>query len=128
MVGFLKRIFIWWHGYTVGTGLFTWWKGEFIATDEAGNRYYREKGGNRRWVLYDGPVEGSRVPPEWDAWLHYTAEEPPTVAPAAVKDWEQPHQPNLTGTPRAYRPAGSLAGAGQRRRATGDYEAWSPDD
>ena len=31
----------------------------------------------RRWVLYRrGPVEASRVPPEWHAWLHYTTEAP----------------------------------------------------
>src|SRR5712691_6776670 len=30
---------------TIGTRLFTWWKGELVGTDELANRYYREKGG-----------------------------------------------------------------------------------
>ena len=69
---------------TIGTLLFTWWKGERVGTDEFGNRYYREKPGRqlrpgggrdsreRRWVLYKGEAEASKVPPEWHAWLHHT--------------------------------------------------------
>jgi NADH:ubiquinone oxidoreductase subunit len=36
------------------------------------------------------------------------------------------HQPNLTGTPQAYRPAGHDYAGGRRNRTTGDYEAWTP--
>ena len=35
--------------------------------------------------------------------------------------------PNLSGTPGAYRPRGSLAALGERPAATGDYEAWEPE-
>ena len=28
---------------TITTRLFTWWKGEPVGTDDAGNRYFREK-------------------------------------------------------------------------------------
>jgi len=35
--------------------------------------------------------------------------------------------PNLTGTAQAYRPPGALEAGGNRPAATGDYEAWSPD-
>ena len=41
--------------------------------------------------------------------------------------WEVDYTPNVTGTPSAYRPLGALERGGQRARATGDYEAWSPD-
>lgn len=128
MIGFLLRLLTWWRGPTLGTTLFTWFNGELVGTDGFGNRYYREKKGDRRWVFYDGDIDASQVPPEWDAWLHGTVELPPSEAPPAVKAWEKDHQPNLTGTPDAYHPPGSLAGAGQRRRATGDYEAWRPED
>lgn len=67
------------------------------------------------------------VPAEWHGWMHHTVDEPPTVAPPKTKSWEKEHQPNLTGTPLAYRPPGSLMGAGQRAPATGDYEAWQPE-
>ena len=48
-------------------------------------------------------------------------------APLKVRDFEQPHQPNLTGTEGAYKPGGSLSRGGLRPPATGDYQAWKPD-
>jgi NADH:ubiquinone oxidoreductase subunit len=48
------------------------------------------------------------------------------VAPFEVKPWEKPHIPNLTGTIAAYRPSGAISRGGERQRATGDYEAWTP--
>lgn len=125
-MSFLSRIFTWWKDCTIGTGLFTWLNGSFVGTDDQGNKYYREKKGGKRWVIYNGDVEASRIPPEWHRWLHYTADEPPTVVPLVAKSFEKEHQPNLTGTSGAYFPPGSLNDRGQRARATGDYEAWTP--
>lgn len=133
MLKLLKTIFTWWNSATVGTRWFTMRKGEFVGSDEVGNRYYLQKGKivegmpRRRWVIYNGTVEASRVPVDWHGWLHYTFDEPPTKEPFIVKDWELPHQPNLTGTLQAYHPSGSLWQDGARKPATGDYEAWSPE-
>ena len=33
---------------------------------------------------------------------------------------------NMTGTPEAYRPPGSILGRGVRAKATGDYKPWRP--
>jgi NADH:ubiquinone oxidoreductase subunit len=33
---------------------------------------------------------------------------------------------NMTGTPAAYRPPGSILASGKRPPATGDYQAWQP--
>ena len=73
-------------GVTIGTRLYTWLRGEEVGRDQFGNRYYRAKGGGhvhadslrkeRRWVIYHGEVEASRVPPDWHAWLHHTSEHP----------------------------------------------------
>ncbi|MGH6798662.1 MAG: NADH:ubiquinone oxidoreductase subunit NDUFA12, partial [Roseiarcus sp.] len=41
--------------------------------------------------------------------------------------WQKPHLPNLTGTPLAYRPPGSVLEGGHRAPATGDYEPWTPE-
>ena len=113
-------------GATIGTWLMIWCKGALVGEDRFGNRYYREKRGRRRWVIYKGRPEASKVPPDWHAWIHRTVDEPPTgEAPAAA--WEKHHQPNLTGTDMAYRPSGSLLEGGERPPATGDYEAWKPD-
>lgn len=126
-MSFLSRIFTWWNGYTLGTQLFTWRHGEQVGSDDQGNRYFREKKGDRRWVLYNGEAEASRVPPEWHGWLHYITDAPPSEKPLPVKPWEKEHRPNLTGTEAAYFPPGSLYEAGRRPRATGDYEAWRPE-
>lgn len=123
----LRLIFIWWHGATLGTLVNTWRSGRFVGSDRYGNRYYQNATGKRRWVLYAGTVEASRVPPEWHGWLHHTFKEPPAVAPAKARAWEREHVPNLSGTPAAYRPQGSLAARGERPAATGDYEAWEPE-
>ena len=98
-----------------------------MGTDDFGNRYYQNKGGSRRWVVYNGTVEASRVPPDWHGWLHHTYAEPPTKAPFQVRSFEKPHQPNLTGTEGAYKPGGSLSKGASRPPATGDYQAWKPD-
>lgn len=114
---------------TAITRVITWLKGEAVGTDEYGNRYYQDRhapeSGRRRWVIYDGEDEASKVPPEWNAWLHYTTDETP--GESRRRDWQKPHAPNLTGTPDAYRPAGHTLRGGQRASATGDYEAWKPE-
>src|SRR6476646_11991720 len=77
---FFLRLFTWWNGQTLNTQLWTWLYGEFVGTDEFGNRYYRTKGGKideelrmeRRWVIYNGYAEASMVGPNWHGWLHHT--------------------------------------------------------
>ena len=118
---------------TIGTRLFTLLCGAPVGRDEAGNRYYREKRRpagrrERRWVVYEGEVEASRVPPEWHRWLHHVSDAPPTEAPLEARAWEKPHRPNATGTAAAYRPPGHILSGGRRDRATGDYEPWHPDE
>jgi NADH:ubiquinone oxidoreductase subunit len=121
---FLLQFFTWWNEQTLGTRFFTWRKGVFVGKDEFGNRYYRERNG-KRWVIYAGQVEATAIPPGWYGWLHHQVDEPPSEDYRA-HDWEKPHQPNLTGTPLAYRPPGSVLTPEQRPRVTGDYDAWTP--
>ncbi len=116
---------------TMGTRLYTWFKGTPVGTDPFGNRYFLEKkppAGRRekRWVLYDGDAEASKVPPEWHAWLHYTIDEVPKDGGKPHLSWQKPHVPNLTGTAEAYYPPGHALEGGQRAKATGDYEPWTP--
>ncbi len=114
----------------LGTRIFTWLNGRQVGRDGTGNVYYEDKHirrgvRTRRWVRYAGTPEASKVPPEWHAWLHYTTDAPIEVT--APRPWIKPHQPNATGTPAGYRPPGHDYQGGKRARATGDYEAWSPD-
>ena len=125
MANFFTRIFTWWHGQTLNTQLWTWRHGTKAGEDAAGNVFYRNADDSRRWVIYNGEVEGSRVDADWHGWLHRTWDEVPSEVPLKHKAWEKPHLPNLTGTPEAYAPAGSIRRAEPAPRK--DYEAWSPE-
>jgi NADH:ubiquinone oxidoreductase subunit len=124
-VGLLNEIFTWWNGQTLGTRFHTWRKGKLVGTDDAGNTFYQSSGGDRRWVIYNGEAEASRIAPEWHGWLHHTWQEPPTRQQPLHRSWQKPHQPNPTGTDAAYRPPGSILVKKPRPAAT-DYEPWSP--
>jgi NADH:ubiquinone oxidoreductase subunit len=122
---FLKRLVTWWNGQTLGTQLYTSRKGVKVGEDDQGNIYYETRDGKRRWVIYNGEAEASRVSPDWHGWLHHTWSEPPTKAPLKHKAWEKPHQENLTGTSAAYAPPGSIRRPEPVARR--DYEAWQPE-
>ena len=121
----LKRSLTWWDGQTLNTQLFTWRKGQKVGTDEVGNVYYRNADDSRRWVIFNGEIEGSRISPDWHGWMHRTWNEPPTDRPMVRKVWEKPHEPNLTGTALAYAPVGSIRRGEPAPRS--DYEAWTPE-
>ncbi|WP_425407830.1 NADH:ubiquinone oxidoreductase subunit NDUFA12 [Hyphococcus sp.] len=132
-----SQLFSWWNSTTYGTSFTLWRKGaRLVGTDEQGNRYYEEKDASlpgaanrsRRWVIYHGVAEASRVPSDWHGWLHHTFDEPPTVAPLTRRNFETDHLPNMTGTPLAYHPKGSLSRAGGPADVNDDYEAWSPEN
>jgi NADH:ubiquinone oxidoreductase subunit len=125
IVNNLLRAVTWWNGQSFGTQLFTWRKGEKVGEDNQGNIFYQTKDGVKRWVIYNGESEASRIDPSWHGWLHHTWAEPPTTAPLPRKAWEKPHLENLTGTPAAYAPAGSIRRPDPVSRK--DYEAWTPE-
>lgn len=121
----LKQAVTWWNGQTLGTRIFTSRHGQKVGEDEQGNVFYQTEGGKRRWVIYNGEAEASRVSPDWHGWLHHTWDEPPTAKPLPHKAWEKPHLENLTGTVMAYAPRGSIRTADPAVRS--DYDAWSPE-
>ncbi len=141
-MGLLGKIFTWWDGATIGTH---WWAtrlgSEHVGTDVQGNKYYRQKAkakGNakpngsytqrdRRWVIYEGQNDASRVPSEWHGWLHGSYDDIPESHLPPAKIWEADYTPNATGTMEAYRPQGALERGGKRAAADGDYEAWNPE-
>ena len=122
---FLKRLLTWWNSQTIGTQIFTARKGVKVGEDNQGNIYYQTRDAKRRWVIYKGEMEASRVPPDWHGWLHFTWDEPPTKAPLAHKRWEKPHLENLSGSELAYAPTGSIRRSQPALRR--DYEAWQPE-
>jgi NADH:ubiquinone oxidoreductase subunit len=121
----LLRAVTWWNGQTLNTQLFTARRGVRVGQDAAGNIFYRTRDDRKRWVIYNGEMEASRVSPDWHGWLHFTWDKPPSEEPVARKAWEQPHQENLTGTMAAYAPPGSIRKGDPAPRR--DYEAWLPE-
>ena len=122
---FLKSLVTWWNSQTLNTRLHTWKNGVKVGEDEQGNVYYTTRDEKRRWVIFNGEAEASRVNADWHGWLHHTFKETPTNKPLSHKDWEKPHQENLTGTISAYVPDGSLKSL-EPKKIT-DYEAWQPE-
>ena len=134
MLDFLKQLFTWWNGQTLGLRWYTARKGEFVGEDEFGNKYYRapsavpESIAERRWVVYNGYAEASAIPPGWHGWMHHTVDVLPGESNYEPREWEAPHRPNPSGTADAYRPEGSIAVAGRPAKAgKPDYDAWQPE-
>jgi NADH:ubiquinone oxidoreductase subunit len=130
----LRSIFTWWYGATIGARWQISRGSAFVGEDEFGNRYFETAGKrfqydgrNRRFVIYKGYADASKVSPDWHGWLHHTFEAPPNLEPLKTQPWEKPYEPNLTGTIWAWRSKGSLARGGERAKTTGDYEPWTPD-
>ena len=122
MKRFFLQFFTWWNSQTLGTRFFTWRAGECVGEDEAGNLYYRSRGGKidpalgfeRRWVIFKGSSEASEIPPGWYGWIHRQTDALPSAQAYEAKSWMKPHRPNLTGTAEAYRPKGSGLRPGHR--------------
>jgi NADH:ubiquinone oxidoreductase subunit len=126
-MGFFKNLFTWWDGASTGTRLYSWRNGSKVGSDDAGNGYFESAKDGRRWVMYQGSNDVSRVPPEWYAWLTRQIDELPDQALPPPPKFLKAATPNLTGTDMAYRPSGALERGGRRAAATGDYQAWTPD-
>lgn len=109
-------------------------KGSFVGADQFGNKYYEGKPRagykhTRRWVTYSKDDNASEVPPEWHGWLHHQTDDlPDPEKPSFRQDWQKPYISNRTGTLQAYRPPGHILKGGKRDKASGDYEAWKPED
>lgn len=130
MAGFFTQFFTWWNGQTLNTRFSTWRYGAKVGEDQFGNIYYTggndSEGRQRRWVIYKGYSEASDIPPGWHGWIHHRVDTPPSDEKYTPREWQKPHEPNLTGTPAAYRPKGSILSNEERPRVTGDYDAWTP--
>ena len=83
MLTLIKKIFTWWNQDTIGTRLYTIFFGKFIGKDEFGNRYYQSKKG-KRWVIYYGEIDASKIPVEWYSWIHFTSNKIENNPPKSV--------------------------------------------
>lgn len=91
-----------------------------IGADEFGNEYFQNKKG-RRFVVYKGIAEASKIPAEWHGWMHYNCDFAPVNINTHKFSWQKIHLPNLTGTKNAYSPKNSVV-----KKTNAEYEAWKP--
>jgi NADH:ubiquinone oxidoreductase subunit len=74
-----------------------------VGVDSYGNEYYQNAKTKKRFVVYQGKPEASKVVANWHSWLHYTTNEL-RITNQLTYSWQINHQPNLTGTADAYHP------------------------
>ena len=103
MLTILNKIFTWWNQDTFGTRIKTILSGKFVGKDSFGNKYYESKKG-KRWVIYNGEVDASKIPVEWYSWMHFTPNKIEKEHNLQKYQWQKSHQANQTGTEEAYFP------------------------
>jgi NADH:ubiquinone oxidoreductase subunit len=103
MLTFLKQFFVWWNHQTFGTRIKTLLHGRFVGTDNFGNKYYQSKL-DKRWVIYNGEIDASKIPNEWYLWMHHLNNSKNNFNSTNKYIWQKPHLSNQTGTKNAYHP------------------------
>ena len=103
MLTIIKEIFTWWNHQTLGTRITIFLFGKLVGKDDLGNKYYQTKKG-KRFIIYNGEVDASKIPNEWYSWIHFTPNKIEKKHDLEKYEWQKPHQPNLTGTESAYYP------------------------
>ena len=117
----IKQIFTWWNYQTVGTFFYTFFFGKLIGKDSFGNKYYINKKG-KRWVIYNGEINASKIDSDWYSWSHYQTDANPAKVKPNKYSWQKPHLENKTGTEDAYRPNKIT----NKRKDFKKYESWKP--
>ena len=110
----------------LGTTLYTLLCGNLVGTDKFNNKYYCNSKNykdinSKRWVIFSGEIEASKIPSHWHAWLHKSIKVPP-VDYVHKYDWQKDHEPNLTGTKNAYYPKSKSNNNITKK----EYETWMP--
>ena len=117
MLTIFKEIFTWWNRQTLGTRIETILFGKFVGEDEFGNKYYESKSG-KRWVIYKDEIDASKISDQWYSWIHFTKNKIENNHKLNKFNWQKIHQPNLTGTDKAYNPKKNKNAAKKK------YDSW----
>ena len=104
MLTLFKQIFVWWNQQTLGTKIYTIFYGKLVGKDDFGNKYYGNRKSKKRWVIYSGEIDASKISNEWYSWIHFMQNKIDISISSKKYEWQKPHMPNLTGTERSYHP------------------------
>jgi len=102
---------------------------DFVGQDQFGHRYFiarnkKDTNKRKRYVIYKGIKEPSKIPPMWHGWLHYLTDNVPLGAKENNYEWQKKPLPNLTGTKNAYFPSNTHGKT--YVCVPGDYIPWKP--
>ena len=124
----LKLLFTWWNGNTVGTNLYTFFRGTKVGEDYFGNFYYESKDKKNRWCIYSNESEASRISPEWNSWLRFISNTIPKDDDVTY-NWQKLFNGNLTGLDSAYKPHIMKTRVSKEGSVNfqSDYKAWKPE-
>ena len=89
----IKQIFTWWNSQTFGTFVYTLFFGKLVGKDQSGNKYYKNKKG-KRWVIYKGEINASKINSDWFAWIHHIDDKTPLEKKIQKFSWQKPHKDN----------------------------------
>ena len=115
---FFKIIFTWWNKQTFGTFLKTLFFGRFVGSDQYGNKYYKNKNDDERWVVYSSNIEATKITSDWYLWIHHTIDKIPEKKNLKFS-WQKKHLENQTGTKNSYKPVKIKKGNTKK-----NYETW----
>ena len=118
----LKIIFTWWNSQTVGTFIYTIFFGKFVGKDEFGNKYYENRKNQKRWVIYNGEINASKITSDWYSWMHHIKDNNPIDKKINKHPWQKSHIENKTGTKEAYKPNK----ISKKNKDFKKYETWKP--
>ena len=118
----IKQIFTWWHSQTIGTFLYTIFFGKLVGRDESENKYYENRKKDKRWVVYKGEINASKITSDWFSWIHYISNITPVEKKYNKYPWQKPHLENKTGTNESYK-ANKIS---KKSKDFKKYETWKP--
>ena len=121
LIKMIKQIFTWWNSQTFGTFLYTIFFGKQIGKDEYGNKYYKNNK-DKRWVIYNGDINASKITSDWHSWIHHISNRIPNEEGQKKFSWQKPHKDNKTGTNESYKPNK----ISKNNKKFKKYESWKP--
>lgn len=114
----------------LSTYIYTFLFGKFVGKDKYGNSYYRNfnkfNKQEKRWVIYKGIIEATKIPPLWHRWVHFMTNELPNEKQDEDLPWQKEHRVNFTATSMAYHPNSSKHYT--YKKIPSYYKAWKPND
>ncbi len=117
----IKQIFTWWNSQTFGTFFYTIFFGKFVGKDDFGNKYYKNNKG-KRWVIYNGEVNASKITSDWFSWMHNISNIVPIENKKEKFTWQKPHKENKTGTKESLKT--NIISKDDKKFKK--YESWKP--